>query len=164
MIEYIDSGSKISPPFTTDYHAKQLLTHNLFTDDMENINNTNKGRDILLANKPPIVSWRTERMLQMIQRHSGVTLHRSKHPKWKQEQTEKSTYGLDRLQKGILYGSAKQENKLSQNVQNITQNHKLHRKTMKNWTVELTAGGKAWLKQRSKEGFSKEMHCHPYYS
>ena len=37
-------------------------------------------------------------------------------------------------------------------------------KIMKNWRVELTAGGKAWLKQRSKKGFSKEMHYHPYYS
>ena len=57
---------------------------------MENINSTNKGRDILLANKPPIVPWRTERMPQRIQRHSRVTLHRSTHPKWKQEQAEKS--------------------------------------------------------------------------
>ena len=37
-------------------------------------------------------------------------------------------------------------------------------KAMKNWRVELTAGGKAWLKQRSKDVFSKEMHYHHYNS
>ena len=31
---------------------RQLQTHNLPTDDVENINSTNKGRDLLLANKP----------------------------------------------------------------------------------------------------------------
>ncbi len=34
---------------------KQLQTHNLPTDDEGNINSTNKGRDLLLAKKPPIV-------------------------------------------------------------------------------------------------------------
>ena len=33
-------------------------------------------------------------------------------------------------------------------------------KNMKNWRVELTAGGKAWLKQRSKEVYSKDMNYH----
>ena len=41
---------------------------------------------------------------------------------------EKSSYGLDRLQKGIRYGSTELDNKLFENVQNITGNHKLHRK------------------------------------
>ena len=57
---------------------KQLQTH---TNDVENINSTNKGRDLLLANKPRFVPWRTERMLQRIQRHSRITLHRSTHSK-----------------------------------------------------------------------------------
>ena len=30
---------------------KQLQTHNLPTDDAENINSINKGRDLVLANK-----------------------------------------------------------------------------------------------------------------
>ena len=34
---------------------KQLRTHNLPTDDVESINSTNKGRDLLLANKWRIV-------------------------------------------------------------------------------------------------------------
>ena len=118
---------------------------------MENINSTNKGRDILLANKPRIVPQRTERTPQRIQRHSRVTLHRSTHPKWEQDQTEKPSYGQDLLQKGI-YGSAKLDNKLSQNVQNITPNHKLHRKTMKNWRVELTARGKSLAETKIQRG------------
>ena len=49
-------------------------------------------------------------------------------PKWEQNQTEKSSYGLDWLQKGIWYGPTKLDTVLSQNVQNITWNHKLYRK------------------------------------
>ena len=33
-------------------------------------------------------------------------------------------------------------------------------KTMKTWRVEWTAGGKASLKQKSKEVYSKEMRHH----
>ena len=75
---------------------KQLQTHNLPTDDVENINSTNKGRNLLFANELRFVSWRTERMLQKNQRHSRVTLHRTTHHKWEQDQTEKSSYDLDR--------------------------------------------------------------------
>ena len=35
---------------------KQLQTHNLPTNDVENTNSTNKGKDLLFANKPRIVS------------------------------------------------------------------------------------------------------------
>ena len=58
-------------------HPKQLQTHNLLTDDVENINSTNKRRGWLIENKPRMVPWGTERMLQRIQRQSKVTLHRS---------------------------------------------------------------------------------------
>ena len=34
---------------------QQLQTHNLPTNDVENINSTNKGRDLPLSNKPRIV-------------------------------------------------------------------------------------------------------------
>ena len=76
-------------------HPKQLQTHDLFTDDVENINSTNKGRDLVLANKSWIVSWGTERMLQKVQRHRRVTLYRSAHPKREKDQTEKYSYALD---------------------------------------------------------------------
>ena len=111
-----------------DINEKLGFIMNNNNNNNSNNNNNNKGRNILLANKPRIIPWRTERMPQRIQRHSRVTLHRSTHPKWKQEQTKKSSYGLDRLQKGIWYSSAKLDNNLSQNVQNITRSHKLHRK------------------------------------
>ena len=38
-------------------HPKQLKTHNLPNDNVENINRTNKGRDLLLTNKLWIVPW-----------------------------------------------------------------------------------------------------------
>ena len=46
-----------------------------------------KGRDLQLANKPRIVPWRAERMLQKILWHRRVTLQRATHPKWEQDQT-----------------------------------------------------------------------------
>ena len=79
-------------------------------DDVENINSTNKGRDFLLANKPPIVPWGTETMPQRIQRHRRATLQRSAHPQREQDQSEKFSYGFDWLQKS-LYISAKLDNK-----------------------------------------------------
>ena len=60
--------------------SKQLQTHNLPTNDVENTNSTNKGKDQPLTNKPRIVPWRTERMPPRIQRHSRITLYRSTHP------------------------------------------------------------------------------------
>ena len=44
-LEWINQGKR----------SKQLQTQNLPTDDMENINSTNKGRDLLLSNKPQIL-------------------------------------------------------------------------------------------------------------
>ena len=81
--------------------SKQLHTHNLPTNDVENTRSTDMRKYLLLTNKPRIVPGRSERMSQKIQKHSRITLHRSAHPKWEQDQTEKSSYGLDWLQKGI---------------------------------------------------------------
>ena len=127
---------------------KQLQTHKLPTDDVENNNSTNEGRDLLLANKPSCVSWRTERMHQRNQKHSRVTVHRSTHPKWEQDRTEKSSYGLDWLQKGIWHVSAKLDNKLSQNVQNFTWSHKLYRENHENLESGIDSGRKkvSWNK------------------
>ena len=58
---------------------KQRNCHNLPTNDVEDINSTNKGRDLLIAIKPRFIPWRTERMLQRIQWHSRITIHRSTH-------------------------------------------------------------------------------------
>ena len=35
---------------TQENYLKKLQTHNLLSDDVENINSTNKGRDLLLDN------------------------------------------------------------------------------------------------------------------
>ena len=37
---------------------KQLQTHHLPTDDVENINSTNKGRNLLLINNLGILPWK----------------------------------------------------------------------------------------------------------
>ena len=77
------------------------------TYDVENINGTNKERDLFLANKPWIVPWWIERMQQTLQRPRRTTLHWSAHPQQKQDQTEKFSYGLDWIQKGIWYDPTK---------------------------------------------------------
>ena len=65
--------------------SKQLQTHNLPTDDEENINRINKGRYLLPANKLQVVPRGTERVPQKIHRHSRVTLYRSLYHKWEQD-------------------------------------------------------------------------------
>ena len=84
-------------------YSKQLQTNNLPTNHVENNNCTNKRKDFRLTNKPWIVPWRTERMPQKIKRHSRITLRRSTHPEWEQDPTEKSSYGLDWLQKHMAW-------------------------------------------------------------
>ena len=65
---------QVDPEWTLqEYRPKQLQTYNLPTDDVENVDSTNKGRDLLLANQPQIVPRGTEMMPQRIQRHKGVT-------------------------------------------------------------------------------------------
>ena len=127
---------------------KQLQTHNLPTNNVENINSANRGRYLLLANKPRIFPWRTERMLQRIQRYSWIALHRSTHSKWEQNRTEKSSYALDWLQNGIWYGSEKLDNKQPENVQNITWSHKLHRQNHENLVsgIDSRRNKISWIK------------------
>ena len=124
--------------------SKQLQTHNPTTDDVDNIDSTSKRRDLLLANEPRVVPRGAERKQQKILRHIRVTLHKSTHPKWEQDQAKKKTsYGLAWQQKGMRYGSAKLDYKLPQNVQNISWNHKLYRKNHENL--------KSWINSRRKK-------------
>ena len=122
--------------------SKQLQTHNLPINDTENINSTNKEKDLLIANKPRAAPWEAERMPQRIQRHSRVTLHRSIHPKWDQDLTEnlpsvcidyKKAY--DMVPQSWIINCLKMY-KISDEVINFIE------KTMKTWRVELTAGGR----------------------
>ena len=100
--------------------SKQLQTDNLPTNDVKNTNKTNKGKDLLLANKPRIVPWRTERMPKRIQRHSRITLHRSTHPKWEQDKTKNLAMTWIDYKKAYDMVPQSWINTLSQNVQNIT--------------------------------------------
>ena len=122
------------------------------TDDVENINSTNKGIYFLLANRLWIVLRGTERMSQRIEKHSSITFHRSTHSKLEQDQTEKSSYGLAWLQKGIWHGSAKLDNKLLQNVQNIRCSHKPYRENHKNLESGIDSRRKvlSWSKNRKR--------------
>ena len=100
-----------------------------------------------------LVPWRTEKMPQRIQKHSRITLHRSTHPKWEQDKTEKSSYGLDWKQKGIWYGPTKLDTTLSQNVQNITWSPKLYRTDDEN----LESGPDS---RRKKHSWNKDPKRH----
>ena len=145
-----DHIDPVGPP--QENCPKQIQNHNLPINEEENIYSKNKGRDLQLANKPRIVLWIIKRMLQMIQRHKRVILHRSAHPQRKQDQTEKSSYGLDWPQKGIWYDSAKLDNKLPQNVQNINRSHKLYRENHGNLESRLDNKRKklSWSKDPKK--------------
>ena len=144
--------------------SRQLQNDNLPTDIVENTNSTNKEKYLLLANKPRIIPWPTERMPHRIQRHGRITLYRSTHPKWEQNKTENLAMALidnkeayDMIPQSWIIHCIKMY-KISHKVINFTE------KTMQTWRVELTAGGRSLVKTISKEGFSKEMHYHPYYS
>ena len=132
------------------------------TDDVENINSTNKGSDLLLANKPWIIPSGTERMPQKTQGHRRVTLHRSANPKQEQDQTEKSSYGLVDCKKAYYMVPQSW-------IINCFKMHKISHedikfieKTMKTWRVELAAEGKSLAEAKIKEVFFKENHYHCY--
>ena len=136
---------------------KQLQTHNLPTDDMENIYSTNKGRNLLLANKPRIVPWGTERMLQRIQKHSKVTLHRSTHPKQEQKK-KKKTRRKNLPMAWIDYKKAYDIITLSWMINCIKMYKISHEvinfieKTMKTWWVELTARRRSLAEAKTQKG------------
>ena len=94
-------------------------------------------------------SWGTERIPQRIQRYKRATLHWSTHPQRDQDETEKSSYRLDWLQKGIWYGPTKLDKSLPQNVQNIKWSHKLYRDNHENLK---TAVGKNLAKEKIQRG------------
>ena len=96
------------------------------TDDVENINGTNQGGDLLFVNKLMTVLRRTERILQGNERNRRSTIYWSKHPQGEQNETQKCSYSMDLLQKDIWYGPAKLDDRLSENVQDIQQSHKAY--------------------------------------
>ena len=80
----------------------QLETHKVPTYDVENTNGTNKRKYLFLTDKRRIVPRGTERITQRIQMHR-TTLYWSIHPQQEQDKTEKSGYGLDWLQKDMIW-------------------------------------------------------------
>ena len=131
---------------------KQLQIHDLPIDHVENINSTNEGIDLLLANKPQIFSWGAERMPQRIRRHCSVTLHRSLHPLRDQDRAEnlvmawidyKKLYDMFPLS-WIINGLKMY--KISDVVINFT------KKTMKILRVELSAGGRSLAETKIQRG------------
>ena len=118
---------------------------------MENINRTNKGRDILLANKPWIVPWRTERMPQMIQRHSRVTLHRSTHESKNRRKNLAMAWidykkAYDMVPHSWIINCLKMF-KISHEIINF-----IEKKTWKTGKVELAAGGKSLAETKIQRG------------
>ena len=85
---------------------KKLQTHNLPTNHVENINSINKGRDLLLANKPRFVPRRKERKLQRIQRQ-GRILYIDQHI-LNESKTRRKNLAMAWIddKKGIWYSSA----------------------------------------------------------
>ena len=65
--------------------TKQLQTHNVLRDDVENCNGTNQGGDSLFVNKPWTVPWRIERIAQGIKRDRRSTIHWSTYPQGEPE-------------------------------------------------------------------------------
>ena len=97
--------------------------------------------ELLLADKLQIVPWGKERMPQRIQRHRRATLHWSAQLQREQDETEKSSYGLDWQQKDIWYSPTKLDNKLPKNGQNIRWSHKLYRENHENLESGIDSKG-----------------------
>ena len=65
----------------------------------------------------------------MDQRYRRVTIHWSTHTQEEQDETKNHSYGVDwRWKKGMWYCSAKLDNRLSPNVQDIRRSHKVYQK------------------------------------
>ena len=132
---------------------KQLQTHNLPTESVENINSTNKGRDFLLANKAQNVPWGIEKMQQKIQKNSRVTLH-DQHILNKSK-TRRKNQAMAWIYYKKVYDMVLQSwltNCLSQNVQNIRWSHKLYWENHENLKVELTARGRSLAEAKIQRG------------
>ena len=91
-------------------------------------------------------------MPQENQRHRGTTIYRSTHPQQKKNETEKSSYGLDRLQKSLRYVPPKLDTTLSQMYKIPDQIVQFIEMTKQTWRVELTAGGQSLAGEKIQSG------------
>ena len=132
---------------------QHLQTHNMLTDDGENTNGTNKGGDLLFANKPQIVPWGTERIPQGTQINRKAILHWSILLQGEQNETKKSSYGLDWRQKDKWYCPVKLDNKQPQKLQDIRRSYKIYWE----WHGKLVRPQK---KAPKKTDYSEQKHKH----
>ena len=138
-------------------HSKQQQIHNQPTSDVENINSTNKGRNLLLANKPEAQKGchkgsRGIAELLYIDQH---ILNESK-TRWKNLAMAwidyKKAYDMV-LQNWII--NCLKMCKISDEVRNFI------KKTMKTWKVELTAGGMSLAEVKVQRGIFQEDALSP---
>ena len=91
---------------------KQLQTHNVPTDDIENTNSKNQGGDLLFANRKDAAREKENKR---------SILHCSTHLQGELNEKEKYSYGVDWRPKRIQYCLTKLDNRPSQNIQDIRQ-------------------------------------------
>ena len=132
-------------------HLKKLKTHNIPTFYAYNTKSKHKV-DLRLATMLWVVLGVRERVTQRIQRHRRASLYWSICPQRVQAETEKSSYGLDWLQKGVWYDPVSwiinclKTYRISYDVINFIETN------MKTWRVELTAGGKSSAETKIQSG------------
>ena len=97
---------------------------------------------------PWTVSRRTERLPQGNKGKRGFTVHWSAHPQGEQNEAGKCSHGINWLQKGLWYGPTILNSRLSENVQDIWQSHKIHLRSHK----KLESG----INSRKKRGENPE--------
>ena len=132
--------------------SKQLQTHNLPTNDVENINNTNKGRNLLFANKHRLFpdeqkgcckgSRGTAELLYTDQHILNENKTRRKNLTMAWIDYKKA---YDMVPHSWIINSLKMY-KISYVVINFIV------KTMKTWRVELTAGGRNLAEAKIQRG------------
>ena len=99
------------------------------------------------------VSRRIERVLQGNKRNRWFIRHWSAYRQGEQSEVEKYCHRVNWHPNGQWYILAILDNRLSENQQDIRQNINFITKSMKNWKVKLSAGGKT-----SAEGKNLERH------
>ena len=87
-------------------------------------------------------------------------MNRSAHLLGGQNKAEKYSNGMDWLLKGLWYGPANLNNRMSENVQ-ISDIYKLHRKSHEKGKVKLTSEGKTLAEVKIQRGLFQENSLSP---
>ena len=132
--------------------SKQLQTYNLPANDVEDTNSTNKEKDRLLPNKPRIVPWRIEGMLQR-SRGTEELLYIDQNI-LNESKTRRKNLAMAWIDYKKAYVMVTQSwilhclktYKISHEVINFIE------QTMKTWRVELTAGRRSIAETKIQRG------------